>query len=43
MQMNPDLNREEALEHLAERKAIVETPEDQAGNSLLEALAKPVE
>ena len=43
MQMNPDLNREEALEHLAERKAIVETSEDQAGNSLLEALAKPVE
>ena len=43
MQMNPDLNREEALEHLEERKIVPETTEGTAGNTLLEALAKPVE
>ena len=43
VQMNPDLTREEALEHLEERKAIPETTEGTAGNSLLEALSKPVE
>ena len=42
-QINPDLTREEALEHLEERKAIPETTEGTAGNSLLEALSKPVE
>ena len=43
MQMNPDLNREEALEHLEERKIVPETTEGTAGNTLLDALAKPVE
>ena len=41
MQINPDLTREEAQEHLEERKKAVATPE--AGGGLLEALAKPVE
>ena len=43
MQMNPDLNREEALEHLEERKIVPETTEGTAGNTLLDALSKPVE
>jgi len=42
MQINPDLSREEALEHLAERKA-APVQEEGAGSSLLQALAKPVE
>ena len=42
-QINPDLTREEALEHLEERKAIPETTEGTAGSSLLDALSKPVE
>ena len=43
MQMNPDLSREEALEHLEERKIVPETTEGTAGNTLLDALSKPVE
>ena len=42
IQINPDLSREEALEHLAERKA-APVQEEGAGSSLLQALAKPVE
>ena len=42
MQINPDLTREEAQEHLEERKKAVATPES-AGSSLLQALAKPTE
>ena len=40
MQINPDLTREEALEHLEERKTIAPVEE---GGGLLAALAKPVE
>ena len=45
MQRNPDLNREEAEEILAEKKAPVteETEAEAPTNPLLEALAKPVE
>ena len=45
MQKNPDLTREEALEHLEVRKAIpVSTgeAEELSANPLLEALTKPV-
>ena len=39
-QINPDLTREEALEHLAERKV---APVVEEGGGLLQALSKPVE
>ena len=42
MQINPDLNREEALEHLEERK-VAPAVEETNGSALLQALAKPVE
>ena len=44
MQKNPDLNREEAEEILAEKKAPVSTEEGEAPvvNPLLDALTKPV-
>ena len=41
-QINPDLTREEALEHLAERK-VAPVVEETATSPLLQALAKPVE
>lgn len=41
MQINPDLTREEAQEHLEERKTIA--PVEETTSPLLEALAKPVE
>ena len=45
MQRNPDLTREEALDHLFDREDEVteEEPEASPGSALLEALAKPVE
>ena len=44
MQKNPDLTREEAEELLAEKKTTFgEEPEEAPQNTLLEALAKPVE
>ena len=43
MQRNPDLNREEAEEILAEKKAPVTEEAEAPTNPLLEALAKPVE
>ena len=45
MQQNPDLTREEALDHLFDREDEVteEEPEASPGSALLEALAKPVE
>ena len=43
MQRNPDLNREEAEEILAEKKAPVTEEVEAPTNPLLEALAKPVE
>ena len=43
MQKNPDLNREEAEEILAEKKAPVTEEAEAPTNPLLEALAKPVE
>jgi len=42
MQKNPDLTREEAEAELEIRNKVEEAPEP-AGNSLLEALAKPTE
>ena len=45
MQQNPDLTREEALDHLFDREDEVteEEPEASPGSALLEALAKPIE
>ena len=44
MQKNPDLTREEAEELLAEKKTTFgEEPEEEPQNTLLQALAKPVE
>ena len=43
MQKNPDLNREEAEEILAEKKAPVIVGEEESVNPLLSALTKPVE
>ena len=45
MQRNPDLTREEALDHLFDREDEVteEEPEASPGSALLEALAKPIE
>ena len=44
MQKNPDLTREEAEDHLFERQQVeLETEEEAPANTLLEALAKPVE
>ena len=43
MQKNPDLNREEAEEILAEKKAPITIGEEEPVNPLLSALTKPVE
>ena len=44
MQKNPDLTREEAEELLAEKKTTFgEEPKEEPQNTLLQALAKPVE